>query len=157
MDEDISTRHESIQEWLRRRVDKETYRHIRRLWMEHSIAEDNRDIPGLIATLTPTCVYEVPLTRHRWEGRPGAERFYTELLTAFPDIHFDLQSIVIGPQGVWEEAWATGTWEQPWIDLPPTGRSLALTIQIYFPYNEGSKLFDGERMFFDLGQLTATA
>ena len=30
----------------------------------------------------------------------GEIRFYTELLTAFPDIHFDLDYIVIGPQGL---------------------------------------------------------
>ena len=44
----------------------------------------------MIATLTPACVYEVFPDGARWEGHAGATRFYTELLGAFPDIHFDL-------------------------------------------------------------------
>ena len=88
-----------ILELLRRPVDVDEYTEIRELWKTHSIAEDNRDLPGLISTLTDDCVYEVMGTGARWEGHEGAARFYTELLTAFPDIHFDLEYIVIGPQG----------------------------------------------------------
>src|SRR5678815_3394202 len=89
-----------ILDLLRRPVDPDEYAEIRELWKTHSIAEDNRDLPGLISTLTEDCVYEVMGTGARWEGHEGASRFYTELLTAFPDIHFDLEYIVIGPQGV---------------------------------------------------------
>jgi ketosteroid isomerase-like protein len=98
-----------ILELLRRPVDLDEYTEIRELWKTHSIAEDNRDLPGLISTLTEDCVYEVVGTGARWEGHDGAARFYTELLTAFPDIHFDLEYIVIGPQGVCEEARVTAT------------------------------------------------
>jgi hypothetical protein len=45
--------HNNIRAQLRRDVTPELYKKIRRLWIEHSIAEDSRDIPGLIATLTP--------------------------------------------------------------------------------------------------------
>jgi hypothetical protein len=34
-----------------------------------------------------------------------AARFYTELLGALPDVHFDLQTIVIGPQGRSSSGW----------------------------------------------------
>src|SRR6187399_1171560 len=98
-----------ILELLRRPFDVDEYTEIRELWKTHSIAEDNRDLPGLISTLTDDCVYEVMGTGARWEGHEGAGRFYTELLTAFPDIHFDLEYIVIGPQGVCEEARVTAT------------------------------------------------
>ncbi len=104
---------ERILELLRRPVDVDEYAEIRELWKAHSIAEDNRDLPGLIATLTEDCVYEVMGTGARWEGHEGAARFYTELLTAFPDIHFDLEYIVIGPQGVCEEARVTATHAGP--------------------------------------------
>ena len=49
----------------------ELYDTVRRLWIEHSLAEDRRDLPGLIATLTPDCVYEVVPTGERWEGHAG--------------------------------------------------------------------------------------
>ena len=47
---------ERILELLRRPVDVDEYAEIRELWKAHSIAEDNRDLPGLIATLTEDCV-----------------------------------------------------------------------------------------------------
>ena len=98
-----------ILDLLRRPVDPVEVAEIRELWKVHSIAEDNRDLPGLISTLTEDCVYTVAGTGARWEGHDGAARFYTELLTAFPDIHFELDYIVIGPQGVCEEAIVTAT------------------------------------------------
>ena len=97
----------------RREVTPELYREVRELYKKHSIAEDARDLDGLISTLTPDCVYELVESGHRWEGHDGARRFYTELLTAFPDIRFDLTDIVIGPQGVCEEADVSATQRAP--------------------------------------------
>ena len=76
-------------------ADPATHRRIRRLWQRHSIAEDRRDIDGLIATLAPNCVYEFVGTGLRWEGHAGAGQFYTELFAAFPDNRFALADIVI--------------------------------------------------------------
>src|SRR5215211_5141081 len=81
-------------------TDPSTHRRIRRLWQRHSIAEDRRDIDGLIATLAPQCVYEIVSTGLRWDGHTGAGAFYTELFSAFPDNSFSLTDIVIGLQGV---------------------------------------------------------
>ena len=117
----------TVLEVYRREVTPELYRDIRELYKTHSIAEDARDLPGLISTLTPDCVYELAQTGHRWEGHEGAARFYTELLTAFPDIHFDLTDIVIGPQGVCEEARVTGTHKAPLEAICCLRRSLSIT------------------------------
>ena len=90
---------ENIRGLLRREITPELYQRIRAEWTAHSIAEDARDIAGLLATLTEDCVYEVVQEEAVWHGHDGATRFYTGLLTAFPDIHFDLQRIVIGRRG----------------------------------------------------------
>jgi hypothetical protein len=120
---------------------------IRELWKRHSIAEDERDLPGLISTLTEDCVYELVGTRRRWEGHEGATRFYTGLLGAFPDIDFQLTDIVIGPQGVFEEADVTGTHEAEWLDIPPSGERLAWKVAILFPWDAERRLFSGERVY----------
>jgi predicted ester cyclase len=120
---------------------------IRELWKKHSIAEDNRDLPGLISTLTEDCVYELIQTGHRWEGHEGAARFYMELLAAFPDIHFDLTDIVIGPQGVYEEADVTGTHDADWLGFPPSGERLTWKVGILFPWDAERRLFRGERVY----------
>jgi predicted ester cyclase len=138
---------EDIRDVLRREVDAEEYGRIRELWKTHSIAEDERDLPGLISTLTEDCVYELVQTGHRWEGHEGAARFYMGLLGAFPDIHFDLTDIVIGPQGVVEEADVTGTHENAWLGFPPSGERLAWKVAIFFPWDPDRRLFRGERVY----------
>ncbi len=135
---------------LAREVNREVYHEVRELWKAHSIAEDRRDIEGLIATLTDDCVYEVFPGGARWEGHPGAVRFYTELISAFPDIHFDLQNIVIGPQGVCEEAKVTGTQKGRWLDRKPTGQKVEFTVVIFFPWDVAKKKFKGERVYLFL-------
>ncbi len=133
-------------EQLARDVSPDDYGAIRDLWKRHSIAEENRDLPGLIATLTPDCVYEIPEWQKRWEGHDGAAQFYGSLLTAFPDIHFALTEIVIGPQGVCEEAIVTATHERDWLDVPASGRRLEFEVVIFFPWDEQARLFQGERV-----------
>jgi hypothetical protein len=139
---------EDVLELIRREPDD--YDAIRELWKKHSIAEDARDLPGLISTLTSDCVYELAQTSHRWEGHEGAARFYTQLLTAFPDIHFDLTDIVIGPQGVCEEARVTGTHEARWLDYEPSGERLTWRVVIFFPWDAGQRLFKGEKVYTDV-------
>ena len=135
----------AVRELLAR--EDESYAEIRELWKKHSLAEDARDLPGLISTLTPDCVYELVQTGHRWEGHEGAARFYTELLTAFPDIDFSLTYIVVGPQGVCEEAVVTGTFTNPWLENEPTGEKLSWRNVIFFPWDPSRKLFSGERVY----------
>lgn len=139
---------------LRREITPELYEQIRREWKAHSLAEDKRDIAGLLATLTDDCVYELVQTGHSWHGHAGATRFYTELLTAFPDIHFDLQHIVIGPQGVWEEAHVTATHQKDWLEYPATGKRVEFEVLILFPWDLEKEKFRGERIYvMDLDEL----
>jgi len=134
---------------LRRKMDSGEYRAIRQLWINHSSAEDSRDIPGLMATLTEDCVYTVVNHGVSWHGKEGATRFYQQLLGAFPDIHFDLQHIVVGPQGVFEEARVTAAYQSQWLDMPaPSGERIEFDVVIFFPWNPEHQLFNGERVYF---------
>ncbi len=145
--------HDEVVQLLRRELEPGLYNEIRELWKRHSIAEDQRDLPGLISTLTEDCVYELRPTGHRWEGHEGAARFYTQLLTAFPDIHFDLTDIVIGPQGVCEEARVTGTHEADWLDYPASGALVEFNVVIFFPWDTERRLFRGEKVYTDADRL----
>jgi predicted ester cyclase len=125
----------------------ESHAEIRDLWKSHSLAEDARDIGGLMATLTDDCVYELVQTGHRWEGHEGATRFYQELLSGFPDIHFALTGIVVGPQGVCEEAVVDGTHQGTWQGIEPSGEHLVWRTVIFFPWDPEARLFTGERIY----------
>jgi predicted ester cyclase len=144
---------EAILDLLRRDVTPEEYDEIRELWKRHSIAEDERDLPGLLSTLTEDCVYELVQSGDTWRGHEGAARFYGELLSAFPDIQFSLTDIVIGPQGVCEQADVTGTHEREWLGRPPTGERLEWRVAIFFPWDPAARLFKGERVWVDRAEL----
>src|SRR5689334_18471716 len=127
---------------VRQKLDADEYKAIRKLWMDHSAAEDAHDIPGLMATLTEDCVYTVANGNVSWHRKEGATQFYQQLLGAFPDIHFDLQQIVIGPQGVFEEAHVTGTYQSQWLDMPPPhGEAIEFDVLILFPWDTQQGLF----------------
>ena len=143
----------SIRHRLAMPFDVPTLRRIKRLWVRHSIAEDRRDIDGLVATLAPDCVYEIVPTGQRWDGHDGARRFYGDLFGAFPDNAFALTDIVIGPQGVFETATLTGTNLGPWAGAPPSGLPVRLGIIIAFPWDESTGLFGGERIYFDRAEI----
>ena len=130
-------------------------RRIKKLWICHSIAEDRRDIDGLISTLAPDCAYEIVGTGLRWEGHEGARAFYTELFAAFPDNAFALSEIVIGPQGVFEVATLTGTNQGPWAGAPPSGLAVSLEVLVLFPWDAATRLFHGERIWFDRASVAA--
>jgi predicted ester cyclase len=143
----------TVRERLAWTFSPEVYDKIRRLWIEHSIAEDRRDLPGLIATLTPDCVYEVVPTGQRWEGHAGARAFYESFLGAFPDVKFNLLDIVIGPQGVIEVAEMTGTHRGQWGGMTPTGQAVRLEVIIHFPWDPAEGKFAGEKIYFDRSAL----
>jgi predicted ester cyclase len=143
----------TIQERLAWEITPELYRSIRRLWIDHSKAEDARNLQGLIDTLAEDCVYEIMPTGQRWEGHDGARSFYLTFLGAFPDVHFALADIVIGPQGVIEVAEMTGTHRGVWAGMEPTGKPVRLQVVIHFPWNPAAQKFAGERIYFDRGAL----
>lgn len=139
----------SVQQRLALPFDPAEQRRIKKLWVRHSIAEDRRDIDGLISTLTPGCSYEIVGSGLRWEGHAGARAFYTELFAAFPDNRFALTDIVIGPQGVFEVVVLEATHQGPFAGLPETGGHVKLELAILFPWDPGTQLFIGERIFID--------
>jgi predicted ester cyclase len=138
-----------IRERLSWDVDPAAYAAIRRLWIDHSRAENGRDLAGLIATLSEECVYEIVPTGQRWQGHAGARAFYTSFLGAFPDVTFDLQDIVIGPQGVIEVTRMSGTHRGPWAGLEATGQQISTLIVIHFPWDPAAQKFAGERIYYD--------
>ena len=144
---------QSVRSRLARAFDPPELRAIKRLWVRHSIAEDRRDIDGLVATLTEDCIYEIVPTGQRWEAHAGARAFYSELFAAFPDNRFALSEIVVGPQGVFEVARLTGTNLGPWAGVAPSGMPVDLQIMILFPWDPEARRFLGERIWFDRGQL----
>lgn len=125
--------------------------YIKRLWQKHVLAENRRDIPGLLATLCEHPVYMIMATGLTYEGREGVASFYQGLFDGMPDANFDLKSVTVGEDMVVEESVFTGTHTGPLFDLPPSGKYITFPLIIMFPF-DGEK-FTGERMYFDMQTL----
>jgi len=138
---------------LARLFDVSELRTIKRPWLRHSLAEDRRNVDGLIATLTDDCAYEMVPTGQRWAGHAGARVFKGELFRAFPDNRFALREIVVGPQGVFEAARLSATNVGPWAGRPASGLPVSLEVLILFPWDPARRLFRGERIWFDRGAI----
>ncbi len=146
---DFEEKHSAAKEMLNRELDEKEYQEIKNLWKAHSIAEDNRDVDGLMATLTEDCRYEIPQIGKTYYDKEGATQFYNDLLGAFPDIDFRLTQIYIGPQGVVEEANVKATHEKDWLVLPASGEKIEFETAIFFPWDPKAKRFKGERIYFN--------
>lgn len=129
-----------------------TLHQIRRLWQKHVIAENRRDIPGLLATLCQDPTYILMATGTEFRGRDPVATFYRSLFEAVPDATFELRNQYVASEGVVEESVLKGTHTGgPLFSFPARGGRIALPLTIVFPL-EGDK-FWGERMYFDLGTL----
>ncbi|HKZ40906.1 MAG TPA: ester cyclase [Candidatus Hodarchaeales archaeon] len=137
---------------FRKKATPDEYSLIRDLYKTHSISEEKRDLPGLLSTLTDDCEYLLLQSGHSWKGKAGAAKFYQELLTAFPDIDFQLQNIVIGPQGVFQEASVTGTHRGSWLGTPASNKRYQWMTLILFPWDSEKRKFRGERVFSTLAE-----
>lgn len=125
--------------------------HNKRLWQKHVLAENRRDIPGLLATLIDDPLYIVMATGQEYKGKEGVASFYQGLFDGLPDATFDLVGVTIGEEMVVEESRFRGTHNGPLFNIPATGKYVTFPLIIMFPV-VGEK-FGGERMYFDMNTL----
>lgn len=123
-----------------------------RLWMEHVIAENKRDLDRLIATLHEDAEYEIMPLKKKWRGKEEIRAFYTSLWDAIPDVKLDLRSKVADDQYVVEESHVYGVHTGPLFGIPPSGRFIEFDLVIYFPFKDGKIM--GERLYLDVNSIT---
>ena len=126
-----------------------------RLWMEHVLAENRRDLDRLIATLAEDAVYEIVPLKKFWRGKDEIREFYNMLWTAMPDVKLDLRSKVADDHFVVEESHVHGTHTGPLFGIPPSNRRIEFDLVIYFPFRDDKIM--GERLYLDVNSITGQA
>jgi predicted ester cyclase len=129
-------------------VNKGQYDEIRRVFLLHCERELAGDIDGVLETLTPGCVYQLPQTGQRWEGLVGARQFYDELLAAFPDNSWELHDVVLGPQGVMSNVTMTAHQQAPFAGVDQVGQAVRWRLNNMFPWDPRAKRFMGETLYY---------
>ena len=123
-----------------------------RLWTEHVLAENRRDLDRLIDTLADDAVYEIVPLKKEWRGKDEIRQFYHMLWTAMPDVKLDLRTRVADEHYVVEESHVHGTHTGPLFGIPPSGRYIEFDLVIYFPFRADKIM--GERMYLDVNSIT---
>src|SRR5258708_4403671 len=123
----------------------------KRLWQKHVLAENRRDIPGLLATLVEDPLYILMATGQEYRGKEGVASFYQGLFDGLPDASFDLQGVTIGEDMVVEESRFHGTHNGTFFGIPATRKFVTFPLIIMFPV-VGDRFY-GERMYFDMNTL----
>jgi steroid delta-isomerase-like uncharacterized protein len=124
-----------------------------RLWLEHVLAENRRDLDRLINTLAEDAVYEIVPMMKFWRGKAEIREFYTMLWTAIPDVKLDLRSRVADEHYVVEESHVHGLHTGPLFGIPPSNRYIEFDLVIYFPFKDGKIM--GERLYLDVNSITS--
>ncbi|MEO6458294.1 MAG: ester cyclase [Chloroflexia bacterium] len=123
-----------------------------RLWTEHVLAENRRDLDRLIDTLADDAVYEIVPLKKEWRGKDEIREFYHMLWTAMPEVKLDLRTRVADEHYVVEESHVHGTHTGALFGIPPSGRYIEFDLVIYFPFRDGKIM--GERMYLDVNSIT---
>ena len=123
-----------------------------RLWTEHVLAENRRDLDRLIDTLADDAVYEIVPLKKAWRGKDEIREFYNMLWTAMSDVKLDLRTRVADEHYVVEESHVHGTHTGPLFGIPPSGRYIEFDLVIYFPFRDGEIM--GERLYLDVNSIT---
>ena len=133
---------------LRLRCDPAEARRIRRVWQGLTLAVGTHDPSLLQAAFTPDCRLELASGERVWHGHAGLLQFYSELQRALPDLTLTPSAVVIGPQGVFEQAQVGGTHAYDWGPFLATGERIRFETLMYFWWNRPAGRFGGQRIWF---------
>lgn len=122
-----------------------------RLWLEHALAENRRELERLVATLHDDCVYEVVPTGQVWRGKDEVRNFYRGLWDGIPNVGLDLLSRVDADDCIVEQSEVHGTMSGPLFGFAASGKPLRFRVVIFFPVRKGKLV--GERVYFDVAEL----
>ena len=121
------------------------------VYQRHRAAEEARDYPSVMETLTDDCFLEHVSLGLRSEGKDDATRAYEKLFAAFPDLGSVPGGIAYGDDVLVAFGELHGTMRGPWLGLPPTGREFTIPLVNIVPFRDG--LMNGERLFYDAAML----
>jgi len=121
---------------------------IRKLFLHHYEREQAGDVDGILETMAPDCVYDLPQLGQRWQGHAGARVFYAGLLSAFPDNTWDIDDLAIGPQGVLVVTTMHGRLARPFFGVANVGQTFRWRIVIMYPFHQQQAKFTGETVYF---------
>ena len=121
---------------------------MKRLYLEHRMVEEARDLDSVVATFDDDCFLENVALATRATGRDAVRRSYEALFATFPDLSPQSEGEAYGEDVFVTWGTVRGTMRGSWLGIPPTGRSFTCAFVNVVPFRNGR--MQGERVYFDL-------
>lgn len=117
----------------------------RHIWLEN-----HHDLEGVLSTFGDTARYDDEPWDEHYAGRDGVRQFYTQLMTALPDLQIEVRRQHVAAGAILVEVTIRGTHLGDWKGLPATGRRVELPLCGIYTFDADDRLA-GERIYYDRG------
>jgi steroid delta-isomerase-like uncharacterized protein len=117
---------------------------------QHIRLENQHDLEGVLSTFGDTAKYDDEPWDEHYQGRDGVRRFYTQLMTALPDLEIEVRRRHVASEAILVEVMIRGTHLGGWKGLPATGRRVELPLCGIYTFDADDRLA-GERIYYDRG------
>ena len=117
---------------------------------QHVRFENAHDLKGVLGTFGNAARYDDEAWGEHYNGADGVREFYTQLMTALPDLKIEVLRRHIADEVVVLEVMIRGTHLGAWRGLPSTGRRVEVPLCGVYTFDEQDRLA-GERIYYDRG------
>jgi steroid delta-isomerase-like uncharacterized protein len=117
---------------------------------QHVRFENAHDLDGVLGTFGNTARYDDEAWGEHYSGADGVLEFYTQLMTALPDLEIEVLRRHITDEVVVLEVMIRGTHLGAWRGLPSTGRRVEVPLCGVYTFDDQDRLA-GERIYYDRG------
>ena len=94
----------------------------------HIRLENQHDLEGVLSTFGGAARYDDESWDEHYDGRGGVRQFYTQLMTALPDLEIDVRKQHVADETILVEVIIRGTHLGAWKGLPATGRRVEVPL-----------------------------
>ena len=117
---------------------------------EHIRLENAHDLEGVLRTFGDGARYDDEPWSEHFEGIEGVRTFYSELMSAVPDLEITVQQQHVTDDAVLVEVLIRGTHSGTWRGLPATGRRIEFPLCGVYTF-DGDDRLAGEKIYYDRG------
>jgi steroid delta-isomerase-like uncharacterized protein len=115
---------------------------------EHVQLENEHNLEGVLQTFGETAQYDDEAWNDHYQGREQVRQFYTQLMTALPDLRIEIIRRHVAAESIILEVAIRGTQLGPWRGLPGTGRRVEIPLCGVYTFSSDDRLA-GERIYYD--------
>jgi steroid delta-isomerase-like uncharacterized protein len=115
---------------------------------EHVGFENAHDLEGVIGTFGDAARYDDEPWGAHYEGRDQVRQFYSQLMTAVPDLSIEIVRRHVAAETIVLEVIIRGTQLGAWRGLPATGRRVEIPLCGIYTFSSDDRLA-GEKIYYD--------